>query len=95
LPHVVLEAMSVGLPVVATAVGGTPELVQNGRNGGLIPPRDDKALHATVSNLLSTPIERQRLAAGARQTMAQFSLSAMVEATAAVLHAEAQRASDR
>jgi glycosyltransferase involved in cell wall biosynthesis len=85
LPHVVLEAMSLGLPVVATAVGGTPELVQDGKNGRLIAPQDDDALHLVLSELLSTPLERQRLAVGARQSLVSFSVDAMVEATAAVL----------
>jgi glycosyltransferase involved in cell wall biosynthesis len=86
LPHVVLEAMSLGLPVVATAVGGTPELVQDGKNGRLIAPQDDDALHMVLTELLSTPLERQRLAVGAKQTLASFSVEAMVEATAGILH---------
>jgi glycosyltransferase involved in cell wall biosynthesis len=86
LPHVVLEAMSLGLPVVATAVGGTPELVQDGKNGRLIAPQDDDALHVVLSELLSTPLERQQLAVGARQSLVLFSVDAMVEATAAVLY---------
>jgi glycosyltransferase involved in cell wall biosynthesis len=85
LPHVVLEAMSLGLPVVATAVGGTPELVQDGKNGRLIAPEDNGALRVALSELLSTPLERQRLAVGARQSLVSFSVDAMVEATAAVL----------
>jgi glycosyltransferase involved in cell wall biosynthesis len=92
---VVLEAMNVGLSVVATAVGGTPELVQDGKNGRLISPEDDNALHNVLSELLSTPLERQRLAAGARQSLAPFSFDAMVEATAAVLYAVAHQASSR
>jgi glycosyltransferase involved in cell wall biosynthesis len=85
LPHVVLEAMGLGLPVGATAAGGTPEVVQDGKNGRLIATQDDNPLHDVLSELLSTPLERQRLAAGARQSLALFSLDAMVEATAAVL----------
>lgn len=85
LPHVVLEALSLGLPVVATAVGGTPELVQDGKNGRLIAPEDGNALPDVLGELLSTPLERQRLSAAARQSLAAFSLDALVEATAAVL----------
>jgi len=44
LPVVVLEALAASVPVVATAVGGTPEVVSNGENGFLVPPRDAKAL---------------------------------------------------
>jgi glycosyltransferase involved in cell wall biosynthesis len=95
LPHVVLEAMSLGLPVVATAVGGTPEIVQDGKNGRLIAPEDGDTLHVVLSELLSTPLERQRLAAGARQSLVAFSVDAMVDATAGALYDLTPRASSR
>jgi glycosyltransferase involved in cell wall biosynthesis len=85
LPHVVLEAMSLGLPVVATAVGGTPEVVCDGHNGRLIGPRDDDALVQVLAQLVSSPGERQRLARGAQQTVVQFGFRSLVEATEAVL----------
>lgn len=84
-PHVVLEAVSLGLPVVATAVGGTPELVENGRNGRLIPAADGDALQEALSTLASCPQERQRLAAGARETVDRFCHARMVADTAALL----------
>jgi glycosyltransferase involved in cell wall biosynthesis len=59
-PHVVLEAMCVGLPVIATAVGGTPELVRDGENGTLIAPNSSGALVKTLLQVLSSPEERQR-----------------------------------
>lgn len=85
LPHVLLEAMSVGLPIVATAVGGTPELIRDGENGVLIRPDTNGALSKTFVKLVSSSAERQRLASGARATMERFRLSAMVEETEAVL----------
>jgi glycosyltransferase involved in cell wall biosynthesis len=85
LPHVVLEAMSLGLPVVATAVGGTPEVVCDGGNGRLIAPADDDALVRVLAQLVSSPGERQRLARGAQQTVAQFSFRGLLEATEAML----------
>jgi glycosyltransferase involved in cell wall biosynthesis len=84
LPHVILEAMSLGLPVIATAVGGTPEVVCDGGNGRLIGPADD-ALVQVLLQLVSSPRERQRLAIGAQQTVAQFRFRHLVEATEAVL----------
>ncbi len=53
LPLVLLEAMSCGLPVVATTVGGTPEIVSYMKNGILIPPRDSEAMAEAVSSVLS------------------------------------------
>lgn len=84
-PHVVLEAMSVGLPVVATAVGGTPELIRNGENGVLVAPNANGSLSKTLIQLVSSPAERQRLAGGALQTVERFRHSTMVENTQSVL----------
>jgi glycosyltransferase involved in cell wall biosynthesis len=52
LPLVLFEAMSCGLPVIATTVGGTPEIVDNMKNGVLIPPRDPEAMAHALSDLL-------------------------------------------
>jgi starch synthase len=58
---VVLEAMACGVPVVATAVGGIPEIVQHDRNGLLVEPGDAAALARTLSLVLGDPALRQRL----------------------------------
>jgi glycosyltransferase involved in cell wall biosynthesis len=85
-PHVVLEAMGVGLPVVATAVGGTPEIVGDG-NGVLIAPNANGLLSKTLLKLAFSSAERQRLAKGAKHTMQGFRRSAMIEQTEAALQA--------
>jgi glycosyltransferase involved in cell wall biosynthesis len=86
-PHVVLEAMSAGLPVVATEVGGTPELVRDGENGLLIAANANGALSKTLMKLVTSSEERQRLAAGAQETTQRFRRSTMIEATEATLRA--------
>jgi glycosyltransferase involved in cell wall biosynthesis len=53
LPMVLLEAMSCGLPVVSTITGGTAEIIKEGVNGFLAPPRDPSALANAVSKALS------------------------------------------
>jgi glycosyltransferase involved in cell wall biosynthesis len=84
-PHVILEAMSLGLPVIATTVGGTPEIIQDGENGRLIAPDATGALTDVLLKLVSSHAERQRLVFGAQRTIAQFNLDHMVLETEAVL----------
>jgi glycosyltransferase involved in cell wall biosynthesis len=60
LPTVIAEAGAAGLPIVATAVGGIPEMVSPGDSGLLVPPGDEPALAEAVARLLANP----RLAAG-------------------------------
>jgi glycosyltransferase involved in cell wall biosynthesis len=70
LPHAVVEALAVGTPVVATAVGGVPEVVRDGENGLLVPPRDADALAGALRRLVSEPGLRARLAAAAAPSVA-------------------------
>ena len=78
LPLVVLEAMASARPVVATPVGGTPELVADGETGLLVPPRDPDALAAALRRLLADADLRRRLGeAGERRAREEFSLDAM------------------
>ncbi|PVX24769.1 MAG: hypothetical protein CW691_06660 [Candidatus Bathyarchaeum sp.] len=53
LPLVLFEAMSCGLPVIATRVGGTPEIINNMKNGVLVPPRNPEAMAKAISSLLA------------------------------------------
>lgn len=91
LPIVVLEAMERGRPVVATAVGGTPEAVLDGETGLLVPAGDVEALAAALVRLRDDPALRVRLgAAGRARVESEFSLAAMCSRTLA-LYAHATR----
>lgn len=70
LPMSLLEAMAAGCPVVATAVGGIPDLVTHGVNGLLVPPSNPKALADAVRALLQDPAFAERLGREARATVA-------------------------
>jgi glycosyltransferase involved in cell wall biosynthesis len=78
LPLVVLEAMARRRPVVATKVGGTPEVVVDGETGLLVPPRDPEALAAALRRLLEDAELRRRLGdAGYARVRDRFSAEAM------------------
>jgi glycosyltransferase involved in cell wall biosynthesis len=62
-----LEAMATGLPVVATRVGGTPEVVSHGETGLLVPSRSPEQLADAMSWLLRRPDVRRRMASAARR----------------------------
>ncbi|MBM3469393.1 MAG: glycosyltransferase family 4 protein [Armatimonadetes bacterium] len=89
LPHAVLDAMVLGMPLIATAVGGVPEAVTDGVSGLLIPPSDPDALRRALGRLISAPDERARLAAGARRAAERFTIARVADATEALLLAAA------
>jgi len=85
LPHVVLEAMALGLPVVATAVGGTPEVVRDWETGVLVSP-EDRMLESTLLTLVSNKEMKQQLGERAQRWIREnMSLEAMVVLTEQVL----------
>ncbi len=65
-PHTVVEALAAGTPVIATAVGGVPELVRDGENGLLVPAGDHDALAAAIRRLIGEPGLRKRLRCSGR-----------------------------
>src|SRR5215813_82472 len=80
LPNPVMEAMAVGAPVVATAVGGTTELVIDGDTGFLAPPADAGALARRILDALRNPDCSARMAAqGRRRVLSQFGMRRMIE----------------
>jgi glycosyltransferase involved in cell wall biosynthesis len=91
LPHVVLEAMALGLPVVATATGGTPEVVRDGETGVLVPGRYG-TLGASLSALARDPALRRRLGRAARQWIGErLSAENMIRLTEETLLTVAHR----
>lgn len=83
LPYVLLEAMAVGLPIVATDVSGNSELVHGGENGFLVPPESSAELAHVLDGLIEMPeSERRRLGEAGRRTVEKyFTLEQMVTNT--------------
>ncbi len=80
-----LQAAAAGVPIVASAVGGIPEAVQDGVNGRLVPPSDPPRLAAAADQLLCDSALRGRLGAGGRRLVREtFSVEAMVSGNMAV-----------
>jgi glycosyltransferase involved in cell wall biosynthesis len=70
-PHVVLEAMSAGVPIIATRVGGIPEILTDNRTALLVPPRNAEAMSSAISRLLASPELAESLASNAREVLIQ------------------------
>jgi glycosyltransferase involved in cell wall biosynthesis len=79
VPMSILEAQSLGVAVVATEVGGVPDIVEHGSNGWLVPPRDPPALAAALTRLLDDGALRARLArAGAARACTDYAAESVV-----------------
>lgn len=85
-PNVVIEAMAMGLPIVATRVGGIPELVEDSRTGILVEPRDPKALSDAVTTVITDETRGRCMGLHGRQRAESFhSMESMVRDTERVL----------
>jgi len=71
-PTALLEAMSAGLPVIASAVGGIPDVVTHEKNGLLVPPDDVPALHAALSRVATDAALRKRLSRAAKTAAKRY-----------------------
>jgi len=79
LPNSVLEAAAAGLPVIATQVGGIPEIIEHGASGLLVPPGDKQALVAAVRQFLKDPPFAARLGrAGQQRVRSRFSFDSVI-----------------
>jgi len=85
LPHTVLEALAVGTPVIATSVGGVPEVVRDGENGLLVPPASPEALTSAVRRFVGDAALRERLAANAAASVAHLAEGVLLERIEALL----------
>ncbi len=82
LPQSVLQALAAGVPVVATAVGGVPEVVRDGDTGILVPPGDHDALATGVSRMLARPSDLADVLRRGRELVTErFSLAGMLNQT--------------
>ena len=80
ISNTILEAMAAGLPVLATDVGGNPELVADGETGWLVPSESPEAMSAAMAKSLTAPQQSRAYGTGGRRRIeAKFSLDAMVE----------------
>ena len=85
LPNVVLEAMAMRKPVIATRIAGLPNIIQDGVNGRLIEPANTEAIQNVVAELIAAPDHRTRLAEAGRQTIeARYSFDRRMEKVKAV-----------
>jgi glycosyltransferase involved in cell wall biosynthesis len=85
LSHTLLEVMALGVPIVATNVGGNPELIEDGVHGLLVESGNDKALHDAIEKLVNDKNLAKKLGENAKVRAEDFSIDYTVEATSEVL----------
>ena len=90
-PTVVLEAMASGTPLIASRIGGIPDLVEDGVSGILVPPDDEDALRAALERVLSDETLAERLRAGGQARAAEFTAARIVPRIEAVYEAAIER----
>jgi glycosyltransferase involved in cell wall biosynthesis len=79
MPNVVLEAMGSGLPIVATTVPGSEELVKHGENGFVLPPRDSQALARSLITLINQRTLRETMGRCSRRIAQQYTWDIVIE----------------
>jgi colanic acid/amylovoran biosynthesis glycosyltransferase len=85
VPVVLMEAMAMGIPCVATRITGIPELIENGQDGLLVPPSDVLQLSTAIAQLMDDPVLRERIAkAGRSKVIEKYNLSKNVALLAEV-----------
>jgi len=77
--RVLVEAMAAGKPIVASRVGGIPDLVKHNNNGLLVPPGDEKAMAQGIKKLIKNPKKAKAMGQRGRDLCDQFSIEAMVD----------------
>jgi glycosyltransferase involved in cell wall biosynthesis len=77
--RVLVEAMAAGRPIVASEVGGIPDLVKHGETGYLVPPANEKALARAIKKILNDPVCAKRMGQRGKEYCRQFSLEAMIQ----------------
>ena len=70
-PNTVIEAGAMGLPCIVTDINGSREIIREGENGLIIPPRDEEALYSAMLRMMTDTKERQRMAGNARRMIAE------------------------
>ena len=94
VPQALLQAMAVGRPVVASRVGGIPEVVGHGVQGFLCDPQNPKALADSIIRMIENPAEAQRMAQAAREhVVANYSLESMVHRLEEIYYTQLARKS--
>ena len=95
-PFVLLEALAMGLPVVASQVNGVPELIGDHKTGLLVPPRDPQALATAIREVLSDSTAASKMGAAGRAVVEErFTVDRMVANTMAIFDAAVQEAGVR
>lgn len=79
MPNVILEAMSVGLPIVATKVAGIPEIIEEGKEGLLVEERNPEQLAAALDRIISSNALRERMARNSYSKSKGFSFDSLVK----------------
>jgi glycosyltransferase involved in cell wall biosynthesis len=76
-PHTVVESLAVGCPVIATAVGGVPEVVRDGENGLLVAPGDPEALADAITRFFGDDVLRAQLSEAAARSVGEYAEEAV------------------